>query len=495
MRINLAQIVPVAVVGLFGIVAMTQASDDGRSDASSYGDSSYSDSSPYDSMAGKRTRRADRYLDKVAAELAQPGLYVDPASIGSDLSADEAGDITEAAQAAKGPIRIAVLPATKLLANGADKDAYSADLAYEPEELVGQLYDRVGQDGIYAILVDADSQAAGRSFYAYQWAEEGPTYNVESAVDDALEYAPAYGPMLTRFVESTQHTDPPWGLFILGALGLGGAVIGGGVALRAQSRNRATREADDEVVAELRGPLNEEVVELSAKVAALPPAGEQGGEAAQQIAEATREVLDLVEAARQRLDTMTDPTDAQGVAGRLGDARYQLVVIDALREGREPPKRTAPCFMDPRHGPSVEERPFAPEGGSERQIPVCSACRDALDAGQKPEIRKIVHKGELEFYWRAGPTSRPYVNGYWQRRAYPDAEYERDRNKDAYTPPALPPDREPTFEFVWDDHDDDNPGSGFWSGGGGGRVSSSRSSFGGGSSRRSSSRGGGGRGF
>ena len=86
-------------------------------------------------------------------------------------------------------------------------------------------------------------------------------------------------------------------------------------------------------------------------------------------------MLDLVEEARHRLDVaegsgvMDTPAEVEDVVRRLADARYELVAIDALRQGRPVPERTAPCFFDPRHGPSVDEQPFTPEFGSERHGP------------------------------------------------------------------------------------------------------------------------------
>ena len=155
-------------------------------------------------------------------------------------------------------------------------------------------------------------------------------------------------------------------------------------------------------------------------MAALPPAPAGGG-AGDELNNRTRQVLDLVEEARHRLDVddgqarMDTPDEVEDVVRRLADARYELAAIDALRNGRPVPEKTAPCFFDPRHGPSVDERPFTPEFGLERQVPVCARCAEEIDAGRKPAARTFSLSGVVKPYWEWDRYTRPYVNGYWQR--------------------------------------------------------------------------------
>ena len=66
-------------------------------------------------------------------------------------------------------------------------------------------------DGTYAVLVDADSSYDGRSFTAYQFAEERPFYEVETALDRAVDCcAPDYASMLDTFLENAgdEQTNP-----------------------------------------------------------------------------------------------------------------------------------------------------------------------------------------------------------------------------------------------------------------------------------------------
>jgi uncharacterized membrane protein YgcG len=486
MQINLAKVVPwlgLLVVGFFWVVAQGASGQTGVDD--SY-DWTYAD-----------TSRADAYLDRVATELAQPGVYVDPAV--TSISAADAARLSDLAADTPGPVRVLVVPADALREHDPSQppEEYyyeTNELAYPDADLPAQLYDRVGVDGTYAVLVDAASSYDGRSFSATQFSEERPFYRVEEAVDHAVDCcAPDYEAMLTAFLERAgDEQTNPWPIlgWVVGGLGAAvGLFLGGRRLVR-----RRREKADDARVADaLRPSLQEEVIELETSVGALPPASASDPP---EIATRTRTVLDLVEEARQRLDAtggekrVDTPSEVEQVVLRLSDARYELTAIDALRHGRPVPEKTAPCFFDPRHGPSVAEAAYTPEGGAERDVPVCAACRDRLAAGEVPPTRSIRIGDVVKPYWEWDRYSRPYVNGYWRNRTFPDATFQRQRFGSAA--PVSRAVSKPLFQFVWES--DDNGGSGGWGGGGGGggrRFSGSsgrRRSFGGGSSRRSSSR-------
>ena len=521
MKINLAKVLPWLGV-LVGAVIWIAAQSAGTSSSGG----AYDDSSPTVASAPDTTA-ADAYLDKVATHLAQPGLWVDPSVHEASLDAQDIAALNARAKTAKGPVRIAVIPASALAdGRAATQGTYEdcldralqqkdytgigdcsdlprsgepARLAYDPGEVDGLLYDRVGADGTYAVLVDAASQAEGRGFWADQWAEDGPTYDVGGAADHALDCcAPAYDAILGAFLDRAGNVHhSPWPIvgIIVGAILV---LVGLGLGIRWWLRRRRQAAVDKEVAEALRPSLTEEVIELEQKVGSLPAyAGDPSGP----VATATTRVLDLVEEARQRLDKpsrMDTPDEAEEVTERLGEARYQLAVIAALSAGMPAPGRTPPCFFDPRHGPSIDRRAFTPEGGAEMSVPVCADCRESLDHQQTPEIRTLPYSGGVRFYWDAGRYSRPYVNGYWRHDVFPDRRVERDRR----TPSAAVsfarasrPAHEPAFRFVWEPSSSSG-GSG-WGSSGGRRSwsSSSRRSFGGGSSHRSSHRSGGGHGF
>lgn len=497
MKINLAKVVPFLGIGFVLLIwfASLNSSEDTSPD--------YYDEDPYVSASSASyadTARADAYFDRAARELAQPGVYVDPEVVAEGrITRFEADELDRLAADTPGPVRVLVVPADALREEDPDDpeaSSYGNDIAYPDADLPGQLYDRVGVDGTYLVLVDASSSSTGRSFNATQFAEERPFYQVEDAVDQAVDCcAPHYRSMIVAFLERAgDEQTNPWPI-VGWVVGGGGALLGlllGGRRLLARRKEKAE---DAEVADALRPSLQEEVIELETTVGALPPASASDPPS---IADRTRQVLDLVEEARHRLDEndgsarMDTPAEVESVVLRLSDARYELVAIDALRRGEPVPQKTAPCFFDPRHGPSVAQAAYTPELGKEREVPVCARCRDELAAGQVPPTRTIRIGEQVKPYWDWNRYSRPYVNGYWRRHTFPEPSFQRQRFGSA---PPVARAREPFFQFVWESAD--NGGSG--GGGGGGRSfsgrSSSRSSFGGGRSSRSSSRSSGSRRF
>src|SRR6201991_2421468 len=85
--------------------------------------------------------------------------------------------------------------------------------------------------------------------------------------------------------------------------------------------------------------------------------------------------LDSYESAKTAADSITEPEHVKHVTEILEDGRYAMACVRARVAGEPLPQRRPPCFFDPRHGLSVEDVPFAPVGGAERQVPAC-----ALDA-------------------------------------------------------------------------------------------------------------------
>ena len=161
----------------------------------------------------------DAYMNTVAGQLGEPGVWVDPDVDG--LTASEAAELDRAAKAAGAPMRIAVIPAARI---NVAKSTYYSTPAWEGEEIADQLYDRVGVEGVYAVLVDATSESKGRGFHAVQRADHGPTYHVGDAVDQAVDCcAPDYEDMLVRFIERAQDVDKP---FYVDAAPYAGGVAG-----------------------------------------------------------------------------------------------------------------------------------------------------------------------------------------------------------------------------------------------------------------------------
>lgn len=465
---------------------------------------------PPDVEGDRQARQAkiERYMDDLALKLADPGVWVDP-GVEDELSQSKVAALNEAVRKAPVPMRIAVIPAANLNLNGSAYGLGRVKLAWEGEEIPDQLYDRVGVEGIYVVLTDASSERNGRGLHAVQRADKGPTYHVESAVDQAVDCcAPNYNKMLTKFVERAQVVNKP--LYVDAAPYAGGvAGVGvlwwGGTTLGASRRRRKEQQEHLEVV---RPVLTEEIIEFSKQVSALPATLDP------QQSKLIRDVLDTIEKARQRLDKAKGDSDVEAITTLLGSARYALVCLDAMRNGKPIPEPTPPCFFDPRHGPSTGKAVWAPEGGVERTVDLCDECARQLAENKQPAIRMVSVRGTDRPYWTLGEELASYIDGYWtngeDRWTFPD----QDARRASAAMRARWANDRPSARFSrWSDDvgtsmsswgssssgsswaDDDSDG-GSSSGSSRRRSWSSRTrSSGGGSSRRSSRRSGGSRGF
>ena len=103
---------------------------------------------------------------------------------------------------------------------------------------------------------------------------------------------------------------------------------------------------------------------------------------------------------------MQSPRDLEPVGAAVEEGRYAMACARARLEGRELPERTAPCFFDPRHGPSAREVEWSPPYGQPRNVPACEADAQRVERGEDPEAREITLGGRRMPYWDAGPGVR-----------------------------------------------------------------------------------------
>ena len=123
--------------------------------------------------------------------------------------------------------------------------------------------------------------------------------------------------------------------------------------------------------------------------------------------------LDAYEAAKTAADAITRPEQVQDVTKILDDGRYAMACVKARVAGEPLPQRRPPCFFDPRHGLSVEDVPFAPVGGTERQVPACALDAERVRAGAEPDIRQVMVGTRRVPYWQGGRAYQPYAAGYF----------------------------------------------------------------------------------
>jgi hypothetical protein len=123
--------------------------------------------------------------------------------------------------------------------------------------------------------------------------------------------------------------------------------------------------------------------------------------------------LDAYESAKTAADTIAEPEQVRHVTEILEDGRYAMACVRARVDGQPLPTRRPPCFFDPRHGLSVEDVPYAPPGGTERDVPACALDAERVRAGAEPDIRQVMVGSRRVPYWQGGRAYQPYAAGYF----------------------------------------------------------------------------------
>ncbi len=123
--------------------------------------------------------------------------------------------------------------------------------------------------------------------------------------------------------------------------------------------------------------------------------------------------LDSYESAKRAADKITEPEHVKGVTEILEDGKYAMACVRARVGGLPLPTRRPPCFFDPRHGLSVEDVPYTPPGGAERDVPACVLDAERVHAGAEPDIRKVMVGNRRVPYFQGGRAYQPYAAGYF----------------------------------------------------------------------------------
>ena len=123
--------------------------------------------------------------------------------------------------------------------------------------------------------------------------------------------------------------------------------------------------------------------------------------------------LDSYEEAKRAADRITEPEHVKHVTEILEDARYAMACVRSRVAGEPLPTRRPPCFFDPRHGLSVEDVPYTPPGGAQRDVPACTLDAERVRAGAEPDIRKVMVGNRRVPYFQGGRAYQPYAAGYF----------------------------------------------------------------------------------
>jgi hypothetical protein len=120
-----------------------------------------------------------------------------------------------------------------------------------------------------------------------------------------------------------------------------------------------------------------------------------------------------LERASEAFERARTVEDVAPVSSALESGRFAMDAARALFEGREAPRRRPPCFFDTRHGTSVDDVGWEPEGAPPRPVPACSACMRSIASGVQPQVRRVRTGGRRVPFYEAPPYFESWFGGYF----------------------------------------------------------------------------------
>lgn len=322
-------------------------------------------------------------------------VFVDPTAENA-LSSAEASQISSQANATGLPMFIAVLPEAAAAGGTAD-------------DVLRELNAQVGLGGIYAVVVGdqfrAGSTSGSVSDLATQAFRAQRDNGAAAVLGEFIALTDArFGSTSTSSAATTEESSGTGSLILLLVLVVGGAVVV--IVLVRRQRRVAAQQ-----LAAVRTTVDRDVTEYGERLASFDVKDPAMDEAAR--ADVQR-ALDDYDRARMAVATMRRAQDAESVTSALEDGRFALACAQARMTGQALPERRPPCFVDPRHGPSVADVPWTPPGLSLRDVPMCAACRTTVETGGTPASFDVeTVDGQRRPYYQAGPEHGAYAQGYY----------------------------------------------------------------------------------
>lgn len=315
------------------------------------------------------------------------------------LSAGQVDALTTQVIASEVPIFIGVFPE-------------SAAGTQTTDDVLIALNEQVGLSGVYAVVVGNQFRAGSTSGSASDLA----TRAFQAERDNGVEAVLSEFIVLTteRFAEgaasapATAESSTASGVFTLFLLAIFIGVIALVIVVLLRARKRAKLQ-----LSEVRAAVDQDVTEFGERLARFDITDPDFDDQAR--ADLQR-ALDDYDRAKRSAQLMTNANQAEQVTSALEDGRYSLACVQAQVNGEPAPERRAPCFVDPRHGPSVADVLWTPpglDGAAERDVPMCRACKTAVEDGYLPAAREVEVAGGQRPYWQAGRHFGGYAMGYY----------------------------------------------------------------------------------
>jgi hypothetical protein len=187
-----------------------------------------------------------------------------------------------------------------------------------------------------------------------------------------------------------------------------GVLVAAGIGFLAVRSLRKRRQSRAELE-EVKAAAHEDLIALADDVQQLERPVEASPDAKAEYDQA----LESYDKASRSFDHARQARQLEAVTGALEEGRYHMLAAQAIVDGRTPPERRAPCFFDPRHGPSSRDVEWAPPGGTPRKVPACEADAQAVERGAQPPSREVMAGGRLVPYWNAPRYFAPWAGGYF----------------------------------------------------------------------------------
>ena len=348
------------------------------------------------------TAQAAVQTDEVAAvaeqmRAGQPVVSVPGAE--NALTAAQVDDLTTQVIASEVPIFIGVFPESTAGTQTTD-------------DVLIALNEQVGLGGVYAVVVGDQFRAGSTSGSASDLATRAFQGERDNGVPAVLSEFIALS--TERFAAggtaaaTTAEPSAASSVFTFFLLAIFIGVIALLIVVLLRSRKKAQAQ-----LAEVRAAVDQDVTEFGERLARFDITDPDFD--AQARADLQR-ALDDYDRAKRSAQLMTNATQAEQVTSALEDGRYSLACVQAQLAGEPAPERRAPCFVDPRHGPSVADVLWTPpgmDGAAPRDVPMCRACETAVADGFQPAAREVEIAGGQRPYWQAGRHFGGYAMGYY----------------------------------------------------------------------------------
>lgn len=338
-------------------------------------------------------------LDQTVAALRTEPVYVDPAAELAITPADQDRLRQTIDSGGAGPVYVAILPSAAEQEAGGD-----------PDGVLQAIHDALGRKGTYATVVGRHFRAGSDGVLPHGVAGRLATEALDAHRSDGV--TATLVDFIGRVAAARQAGDQGGGDGG-GEPGTGGGtliglLIAGVIVFLAFQAVRKRRQAQAQL-AEVKTAAREDLIALADDVQRLEQPAESNPEAKTEYTRA----LECYDKASGSYDRAAQPRQLEAVTTALEEGRYHMAAAQAILDGRTPPERRAPCFFDPRHGPSTRDVEWAPPGGVPRKVPACEADAQAVERGHEPASREVTAGGRRVPYWNAPPYFGPWAGGYF----------------------------------------------------------------------------------